>query len=89
MQKLYVGNLPFTCTENELRELFGQHGAVTSVKLITDRDTGKPRGFAFVEMSDGGNAAIEALDGTDFGGRAIRVNEAKEREDRRPARRAY
>lgn len=84
MQKLYVGNLPFSATEEQLRQLFGQHGTVTSVKLIADRETGRPRGFGFVEMGDGGAAAIQALDGTDLGGRNIKVNEAKDREERRP-----
>lgn len=80
-QKLYVGNLPYTCTEASLRELFAQHGTVLSVVLPTDRETGSPRGFGFVEM-DNATAAIAALDGKDFGGRALRVNEARERTDR-------
>ena len=75
-QKLYVGNLPFTATENELRELFGQHGAVQSAQIVTDRDTGQPRGFAFVEM-DNADAAITALDNQPFGGRNLKVNIAK------------
>jgi cold-inducible RNA-binding protein len=75
-QKLYVGNLPFTATENELRELFGQHGAVQSAQIVTDRDTGQPRGFAFVEM-DNADAAITALDNQPFGGRNLKVNLAK------------
>ena len=78
-QRLYVGNLPYTVTEDQLRELFSQHGTVTSVSVMMDRDTGRPRGFAFVEMEDG-TAAIQALDGQDFGGRSLRVNEARERE---------
>jgi RNA recognition motif-containing protein len=80
-KKLYVGNLPFSVTEADLRQLFEEYGTVESVNVITDRDTGRPRGFAFVEMDDPGNAdkAIQALDGQDFGGRDIRVNEAKER----------
>ena len=82
-KKLYVGNLPFSSTEDEVRELFQQHGEVHSVALITDRDTGRPRGFGFVEMDPAGaDAAIQALDGTDFGGRSLRVNEARERGDR-------
>ena len=80
-QKLYVGNLPFSTTEDELRDLFAQHGEVLSVQVVTDRDTGRSRGFAFVEMEDGGQA-IQTLDGTDFGGRNLRVNEARERTDR-------
>jgi RNA recognition motif-containing protein len=80
-KKLYVGNIPFSMTETELEELFSRHGAVSSAKVITDRETGRSRGFAFVEMeSDAADAAIEALDGKDFGGRALRVNEARERE---------
>ena len=79
-KKLYVGNLPFSATEAELRDLFARHGAVESVKVITDRETGRSRGFAFVEMdANGASDAIRALDGTDMGGRALRVNEAQER----------
>jgi RNA recognition motif-containing protein len=79
--KLYVGNLPFSVTEAELRELFGRHGAVQSVNVVTDRETGRPRGFAFVQFEDasGAEAAQRALDGTDLGGRTIRVNEAVDR----------
>ena len=79
-KKLYVGNLPFSTTEAELRDLFGRHGSVESVKVITDRETGRSRGFAFVEMDASGAAdAIRALDGSDMGGRSLRVNEAQER----------
>ena len=79
-KKIYVGNLPFTSTEEELRDLFARHGSVESVKVIMDRETGRPRGFAFVEMDATGAAdAIRALDGTDLGGRSLRVNEAQER----------
>ncbi len=81
-KKLYVGNLSFNTTEEELRELFTQFGTVESVNLIMDRDTGRPRGFGFVEMTDGADEAIAALDNTDVGGRNIRVNIAKPREDR-------
>jgi RNA recognition motif-containing protein len=81
MKKLYVGNLPFTATEDEVRELFAKHGNVSSVNLITDRETGRPRGFGFVEMDDP-SAAMDALNGYEFGGRALRVNEAEERRDR-------
>ena len=77
-QKLYVGNLPFSVTEDDLRDLFAQHGEVLSVAVITDRETGRPRGFAFVEMEDG-SQAISSLNGTDFGGRELKVNEARER----------
>ncbi|MDP3940302.1 MAG: RNA-binding protein [Deltaproteobacteria bacterium] len=82
-KKIYIGNLPFKATEDEIKQLFGQHGEVSSVTLVTDRETGRPRGFGFVEMDDSGaDAAIEALDGKDFGGRNLRVNEARPREDR-------
>ncbi|MEN8160028.1 MAG: RNA-binding protein [Myxococcota bacterium] len=79
-KKLYVGNLPFTTTEEDLRELFAQHGEVSSAKVITDRETGRSRGFAFVEMASGAEEAMRALDGNQFGGRPLRVNEAQERE---------
>ena len=80
-KKLYVGNLPFTADESELREMFERHGKVSSVSIISDRETGRSRGFGFVEFEDDSavSAAIEALDGVDFGGRALRVNEATER----------
>ncbi|MEE9608735.1 MAG: RNA-binding protein [Myxococcota bacterium] len=80
-KKLYVGNLPFSSTEEDLKDLFARHGAVESVAVITDRETGRPRGFAFVEMEDASAAddAIRALDGSDLGGRSIRVNEAQDR----------
>jgi RNA recognition motif-containing protein len=75
-----VGNLPFSATEGELRDLFSQHGAVESVSLISDRETGRPRGFGFIEMpDDDAQTAIRALDGTDLGGRTLRVNEARPR----------
>jgi RNA recognition motif-containing protein len=81
MKKMYVGNLPFSATEDQLRQLFGQHGEVQSVAVITDRATGQPRGFGFVEMSDGdADKAMRALDGQDMGGRSIKVNEARARE---------
>lgn len=80
---LYVGNLPFTAEQEDVRDLFAAHGEVVSVKLMFDRETGRPRGFGFVEMNDGdAGAAIEALDGADFMGRALRVNEAQERAPR-------
>ncbi|MEE9280080.1 MAG: RNA-binding protein [Myxococcota bacterium] len=83
-KKLYVGNLPFTATEDELRAVFEQHGGVASVNVITDRDTGRPRGFAFVEMQDAAAAdtAKKALDGSEMGGRSLRVDEAQERRSR-------
>jgi RNA recognition motif-containing protein len=80
-KRLYIGNLPFSATEDELRDLFGRHGAIQSVNLVTDRETGRARGFAFVEFEDGtaAEAAMRALDGSNMGGRTIRVNEALER----------
>jgi RNA recognition motif-containing protein len=80
-KKLYVGNLPFSTSEEELRTVFEAHGTVASVNLISDRETGRPRGFGFVEMGEESEAesAIRALDGTDLGGRTVRVNEAQER----------
>jgi RNA recognition motif-containing protein len=79
--KLFVGNLPSSATEDSVRALFSAHGAVDSVALITDRDTGRPRGFGFVEVSSADAArTIQALNGTDFEGRALKVNEAQERE---------
>lgn len=79
-KKLYVGNLPFDATQEAVRAAFEAHGTVHDVSLVTDRDTGRPRGFAFVEMDEqGAKAAIEALDSTDFGGRDLKVNEARER----------
>ncbi len=80
MAKIYVGNLPFTATEDAVRTLFSAHGAVQSVALPTDRETGRPRGFGFVEMSStDAAAAIGALNGHSMGGRQLRVNEAQER----------
>ena len=80
MKKLYVGNLPFSATDDEVNELFSQHGTVHSVALINDRETGRPRGFGFVEMDDdAATAAIQALDGHELGGRNLRVNEAQDR----------
>ena len=79
MTKLYVGNLSFDATEDSLRALFAQHGPVESAKLISDRDTGRPRGFGFVEMSNvDAAAAMQALNGQEFQGRALRVNEAQD-----------
>ena len=80
-KKIYVGNLPFTSTEADLSDVFGRHGTVSSVSIITDRETGRPRGFAFVEMQEASAAAdaIRALDGSDLGGRTIRVNEAQDK----------
>jgi RNA recognition motif-containing protein len=82
---IYVGNLPFNTSEDEVRDLFTAYGAVTSVTLIVDRETGRLRGFGFVEMEDEQEAgsAIEALNGTDLQGRSLTVNIARPREDRR------
>ena len=81
MTKLYVGNLPFTATDEAVRTLFSTHGTVERVSLITDRDTGRPRGFGFVEMSNAdASRAMQALNGTDFDGRALKVNEAQDKE---------
>lgn len=84
MVNIYVGNLPFSATEDEIRGLFEPHGRVDKVSIVMDRDTGRPRGFGFVEMADDneGRAAITALNGQDFGGRSLTVNEAKPREAR-------
>ena len=79
MTKLYVGNLSFDATEDSLRALFAQHGTVDSAKLISDRETGRPRGFGFVEMpSADASKAMQALNGKEFQGRALRVNEAQD-----------
>ena len=81
---IFVGNLPFSAEEDALRALFEQHGTVHSVRIITDRETGRSRGFGFVEMpGDAANSAIEALNGTDFHGRPLRVNEARPRDNTR------
>jgi RNA recognition motif-containing protein len=77
--KLYVGNLSFTATEEGVRALFAAHGTVEKVSLISDRDTGRPRGFGFVEMSNA-DAAMQALNGKEFEGRPLRVSEAQERD---------
>ena len=84
MKNLYVGNLPHSTTEADLRNAFGIYGPVDSVNIITDRDTGRARGFAFVEMGDAGAAekAIAALNGSDLGGRTIQVNEARPKADK-------
>ena len=83
-KKLYVGNLPFSASEDHIRELFAQHGNVISVSLIEDRETGRKRGFGFVEMDDAAAAsAISALNAYEFMGRALKVNEAQERAPRR------
>jgi cold-inducible RNA-binding protein len=82
--KLYVGNLAFDATENDLQDLFSQHGTVSESNLMQDRTTGKPRGFGFVTMTtkEGADAAIKALNGSEWKGRALTVNEARPREER-------
>ncbi|HYU46985.1 MAG TPA: RNA-binding protein [Terriglobales bacterium] len=84
MKNLYVGNLPHSTTESELRALFEAHGAVEKVSIVTDRDTGRARGFGFVEMTNAGEAdkAVAALNGTELGGRSLTINEAKPKSDR-------
>lgn len=84
MTKIYVGNCPYDVSEEKLRDLFAAYGDVDSVNVITDRDTGRPRGFAFVEMSDASaaQAAIKGVNGTDLGGRALNVNEARPKGDK-------
>jgi RNA recognition motif-containing protein len=80
---IYVGNLPFSTTGSELETMFGEYGEVQSASVITDRDTGRSRGFGFVEMDDAaGRKAIEELDGADMGGRKLTVNEARPRRER-------
>ena len=82
-KSIYVGNLPWSATEEQVQNLFAEYGSVLSVKLVNDRETGRARGFGFVEMEDpAATAAIEALDNSIFGGRTLRVNEAKPRAPR-------
>lgn len=90
MMNIFVGNLNFRSSEQALRGLFEEYGEVSSVRIITDRETGRSRGFAFVEMpnDDEARTAIASLDGQDFDGRPLNVNEARPREDR-PPRRGY
>ncbi len=84
-KRIYVGNLPFSTTDEELEQLFANHGPVESARVITDRETGRSRGFGFVEMEPAAaDEAIQALDGKDLDGRPLRVNEARERERRGP-----
>lgn len=86
-KRIYVGNLSYDSTEQSMRDLFEQYGAVHSVKMIEDRETGRSRGFGFVEMdSEEADQAITALNGADLDGRALKVNEAKPRESRPPQR---
>ena len=86
MKKLYVGNLSFETTEAELKELFTEAGLVETVRIITDRDTGRSKGFAFIEMEDGGDKAIAQMNGKDFNGRALTVNVARPMSSREPGR---
>lgn len=80
MTKLYVGNLPFSANDDTVRALFSEFGTVTSLSLVTDRETGAPRGFGFIEMSnDDATRAMQSLNGKDFGGRPLKVNEAQDR----------
>ena len=89
MKSIYIGNLPFSTTEEDLRSLFSPYGTVHTVKLVADRETGKPRGFGFVEMEDSkAVGAISALNGKELGGRSLRINEARERSPRQ-ARNRY
>ena len=81
-KNLYVGNLSYTVTSDDLQAAFGQHGTVTSAQVVMDRDTGRSRGFGFVEMSDGAEAAMDALNGSDLKGRNLSVNEARPRAER-------
>jgi RNA recognition motif-containing protein len=78
-KKIYVGNLPFSASEADIRTMFSEFGTVESVSLITDRQTGQPRGFGFVEMSSGADEAIQALHSKDMDGRSLKVNEARPR----------
>ena len=81
MTKLYVGNLPFSATDDSVRNLFSKYGTVEKVSLINDRETGRPRGFGFVEMSNAdASRAMQALNGADFEGRPLKVNEAQDRD---------
>jgi RNA recognition motif-containing protein len=84
MKNIFVGNLSFGATEDTIRSLFAAHGAVSRVSIVTDRDTGQPRGFGFVEMNDNaeGDRAIAALNGTDLDGRTLNVNEARPKTER-------
>lgn len=81
-KNLYVGNLSFSVTSDKLREVFEEYGTVASASVVTDRETGRSRGFGFVEMDDGAEAAINGLNGTDLDGRALTVNEARPRAER-------
>lgn len=86
---IYVGNIPFTTTETELEQLFAQHGDVASVNIIKDKETGRSKGFGFVEMNEDsqGKEAVKELDGFELNGRNLKINEARPREERPPRRR--
>lgn len=89
-KKLYVGNLPFSSSEDDIRELFEQYGTVHSVRIISDRDTGRSKGFCFVEMDDEAiDSAVAGLNGADFSGRTLKVDEARERAPRRPQQKRW
>ncbi len=88
-KKIYVGNLPFSASDDEIRTLFSEFGDVETVNLITDRDSGRPRGFGFVEMSSGADEAIQALNQKQMDGRSLNVSEARPRKDRGPQRQAW
>ena len=88
-KRIYVGNLPFSASDQELQDLFGEYGTVESVNLITDRETGRPRGFGFVEMSSGADEAIQALHQKEMDGRTLNVNEARPRTERAPRSRSW
>ena len=90
MIQIYVGNIPYGKDENDLKDLFGEYGEVSSVKFVNDKETGRFRGFGFVEMvnQDEANKAITALENSDFGGRTLRVNEARPRAPRPPRERS-
>jgi RNA recognition motif-containing protein len=83
-KNVYVGNLSSETTSDDLREIFSEYGRIDRAQVATDRDTGRSRGFGFVELREGGDEAIAALDGAHYQGRTLKVNEAKPREDRRP-----
>lgn len=89
-KNIYVGNLAWSTTDSDLQSLFSQYGQVTSAHVIQDRETGRSRGFGFVEMEDdGASKAIQALNGADFGGRNLKVNEAQPRQSRPASRSRY
>ncbi len=88
-KRIYVGNLPFSASDDQIRSLFSEHGTVEAVNLITDRETGRPRGFGFVEMSSGADEAIQALHQTDMDGRSLNVNEARPRQERSNSRQSW